>query len=96
MENFINQFTKTDLAKFGVGIVVGHGTSKIVAGIVQTATGTPPNLITKISISVATTAITWMVSDKIKAYTDDKIDYIVTQFEAIRNGEVVEAEEIAP
>lgn len=64
---------KIDLAKAGVNLIVGTGTGKIVASIIQNNTN-PETLTDKVSIGTSGFVLGCMAADVTKVYTNKKID----------------------
>lgn len=68
--------SKLSIVKGAINIVVGLGTSKIVADIIRNNTN-PTTVVDKVSTVSAAFVIGSMVGDATKEYTDAKIDEIV-------------------
>jgi heme O synthase-like polyprenyltransferase len=68
--------TKIEVTKQIVSLVVGAGTTKIIAGIIARNTE-PTKLTQKVSIVAAGVVLGSMAADATSSYTDAKIDEIV-------------------
>lgn len=68
---------KIAIVKKAISTIVGIGTSKIVAGIIESNVDTT-NIASKVTVGAASAAIGFAASDFTSDYTDQKIDEIVT------------------
>lgn len=68
--------TKIEIAKTLTSVVVGAGTTKIVAGIVRHNTD-PETVADKVTILSGSFVLGSMVADATKKYTDARIDEVV-------------------
>jgi ATP phosphoribosyltransferase regulatory subunit HisZ len=75
----------TGVTKLVASGLVGIGTSKIVKGIIKDHV-TPEKLFDKITIVMATSALSAVVAKETKKYTDETIDGIATYLTAVFDG----------
>ena len=68
-------FSKIDIAKKAVSLVVSIGVTKIVSGIVQNNTS-PDRVTDKVAIVTASFVLGTMAADASKKYTDTKVEEI--------------------
>ncbi len=73
--------TKTDIAKKAVSLVIGSGTAKIVGGIIRNNTD-PETITDTVTIAAAQVTIGMMVADAASRYTDEKIDELLSWYNA--------------
>lgn len=74
--------TKTDIAKQVVSIVVGIGTSKIVAGVIKNNTD-PDKLTDKVAIAAASVVLGGIIAERTRVYTDAQIDKFIESCQKI-------------
>ena len=68
---------RIEIAKQAVSIVVGLGTSKIIAGVIANNTN-PENLLQKIEITSASVVLGGIIAEASRKYTDAKIEAIAS------------------
>lgn len=75
---------KIKILKKTVTTIVGFGTTKIVRGIIENNVDTT-TLTDKVTVTAASTAIGYSVSELTSNYTDTKIDQAIAFIQKIKN-----------
>lgn len=71
--------TKIELAKLATNIIVGAGTSKIVADVIKTNTD-PQNVKDIVTINASGLVLGMMAAEKTKEFTSAKIDEVAAWY----------------